>query len=100
MSGDRSWWRTARTPGGEVVGFAVPSRNHASPVVGYLGVLPEHRGRGYAAEILAETTRILATEAGARRVRADADLTNTPMAATFERLGYRTDARRLVLSAR
>lgn len=99
MLGDRSWWRVARTPDGEVVGFGLPSRNHAFPVVGYLGVLPEHRGHGYADEILAEITRILASETDPERVRADTDLTNAPMAAAFERVGYRNNARRLVLSA-
>ncbi|MFI8460819.1 GNAT family N-acetyltransferase [Kitasatospora sp. NPDC085464] len=99
MLGERSWWRTARKPDGEVVGFGVPSRNHASPVVGYLGVLPEHRGRGYADDILSEITRILASETDPEQVRADTDLTNTPMATAFERLGYRNTARRLVLSA-
>ncbi|MFJ9695556.1 GNAT family N-acetyltransferase [Kitasatospora sp. NPDC101183] len=99
MPGERSWWRTARTPGGEVVGFGLPSRNHTSPVVGYLGVLPEHRGHGYADEILAEITRVLAAETDPQRVLADTDLTNTPMARAFERTGYRTIARRLVLSA-
>ncbi|MER5733696.1 GNAT family N-acetyltransferase [Streptomyces sp. NPDC002138] len=99
MPGDRSWWRVARTPGGEPVGFGLPSRNNAFPVVGYLGVLPEHRGRGYAEEILAEITRILVAEADPEKVRADTDLTNAPMAAAFARVGYRNDARRLVLSA-
>ncbi|WAL70427.1 GNAT family N-acetyltransferase [Kitasatospora sp. YST-16] len=99
MPGERSWWRTAHTPDGEPVGFAVPSRNSAGPVVGYLGVLPGHRGRGYAEEILGETTRVLAAEAAADRIRADTDLANTPMAAAFERAGYRNTDRRLVLSA-
>lgn len=99
MPGDRSWWRVARTLDGETVGFGLPSRNHASPVVGYLDVLPEHRGRGYVDEILTEITRVLVSETAAEKVRADTDLTNTPMAAAFERVGYRNDARRLVLSA-
>ncbi|MFB7662549.1 GNAT family N-acetyltransferase [Kitasatospora sp. NPDC056138] len=99
MSGERSWWRLAETPDGEVVGFGLPSHNPAFPVVGYLGVLPEQRGRGYVDEILAEITRILAVEAGAERIRADTDLANVPMAAAFERGGYRNFARRLVLSA-
>lgn len=99
MLGERSWWRIAETPDGEVVGFGLPSRNPAFAVVGYLGVLPGHRGRGYVDGILAEITRILAVEAGAEVVRADTDLTNVPMAAAFERAGYRNFARRLVLSA-
>ncbi|MFJ6385100.1 GNAT family N-acetyltransferase [Kitasatospora sp. NPDC092039] len=99
MSGDRSWWRTARAPGGGTLGFGIPSRNHASPVVGYPGVLPEYRGRGCAREILAGTARILAAESGPTPVRADTGPTNVPMAAAFERLGYRCTARRPVPSA-
>ncbi|MFG2697279.1 GNAT family N-acetyltransferase [Kitasatospora sp. NPDC048407] len=99
MLGDRSWWRIARTPTGQVVGFGIPSRNSAASVVGYLGVLPEFRGRGFVAEILAEVTRVLATEAKATVIRADTDLANHPMIAAFELLGYRETARRLVLSA-
>ncbi|MEV5321361.1 GNAT family N-acetyltransferase [Streptomyces sp. NPDC052687] len=99
MAGDRAWWRIAETPRGRPVGFALPSRNPSVHVVGYLGVLPEHRGRGYADDLLAEITRFLAEEAGAHVVRADTDLANTPMAAAFTRLGYRNFARRLVLSA-
>jgi ribosomal protein S18 acetylase RimI-like enzyme len=99
MAGERSWWRVARTADGEAVGFGLPSRNPEHAVVGYLGVLPEHRGHGYADEVLAEITRFLAVETAAPRIRADTDLANTPMAAAFTRQGYRTFARRLVLSA-
>jgi RimJ/RimL family protein N-acetyltransferase len=99
MSGQRSWWRVAETPAGELAGFGVPSRNTDFPVVGYLGVLPEHRGRRYVDEILAEVTRILVADAGAATIRADTDLENLPMAAAFERCGYRVTGRRLVLSA-
>lgn len=99
MSGDRSWWRIAETPDGRTVGFALPSSSPTAHVVGYLGVLPGHRGHGYVDDLLAEITRFLAQEEGARLVRADTDLPNRPMAAAFERLGYRNFARRLVLSA-
>jgi RimJ/RimL family protein N-acetyltransferase len=99
MPGHRSWWRVAQAPGGAVTGFGIPSRNVDYPVVGYLGVLPEHRGHGYADEILAEITRILVAEAGATVIHADTDLDNRPMAAAFDRAGYRTLGRRLVLSA-
>ena len=78
-----------RLQAGEVAGFGVPSRNTEFPVVGYLGVLPEHRGRGYVDEILAEITRILVADAGATTIHADTDLENRPMAAAFERCGYR-----------
>ncbi|MBO0805178.1 MAG: GNAT family N-acetyltransferase [Nocardiopsaceae bacterium] len=99
LPGNRGWWFTAHAPGGEPVGFGIPARNSEVPVVGYLGVLPEHRGRGYIDEILAEVTRILVTEARADVIRADTDVANKPMAAAFERAGYRNTARRVVLSA-
>jgi RimJ/RimL family protein N-acetyltransferase len=98
MRGDRAWWRVAEQAGGQPVGFGVPSRNSEVPVVGYLGVLPEHRGHGYVDDIVAEITRILAEEAGADIIHADTDLANRPMAAAFERAGYRNFARRVVLS--
>jgi GNAT superfamily N-acetyltransferase len=99
MLGERSWWRVAENADGEVVGFGFPSRNPGSPAVGYLGVLPEHRGHGYVDDILGEITRILADEVGAEAIRADTDLQSTPMAACFGRAGSRNFARRLVFSA-
>jgi RimJ/RimL family protein N-acetyltransferase len=99
MRGDRAWWRVAETASGEAVGFGVPSRNTEFPVVGYLGVLPEHRGHGYVDDIVAEITRVLFAEADADTIQADTDLANRPMAAAFERVGYRNFARRVVLSA-
>ena len=99
MRGERSWWRIAETQDGRTAGFGIPSRNVEYPVVGYLGVLPDQRGHGYVDEILAEITRILATEAGATVIHADTDLENRPMAAAFERAGYKNFGRRVVLSA-
>ncbi|WP_228553812.1 GNAT family N-acetyltransferase [Catenulispora pinisilvae] len=64
-----------------------------------LGVLPEHRGHGYADDILGEVTRFLALDTGASRVAADTDLVNAPMAAAFARVGYHVMSRRLVQSA-
>ncbi|WP_069885500.1 GNAT family N-acetyltransferase [Streptomyces luteocolor] len=99
MPGDRSWWRIGRTPDDEILGFVLPSRNQNGPVIGHLGVLPEHRGHGYADELLAEATRILVAGADARVIRADTDVTNVPMAAAFARAAYRATGCRLVLSA-
>lgn len=83
----RDWWRIATLPDGEPVGFVTPARNDYNPVIGYLAVLPEHRGNGYIDEILAEGTRILAAH-GVPRIRAATDLGNTPMANAFRRAGY------------
>ncbi|MEU6665929.1 GNAT family N-acetyltransferase [Streptomyces sp. NPDC046727] len=98
MPGQRDWWRLAHTPDGALAGLVVPSRNAKNFVVGYLGVVPSLRGRRYVDELLAQTTRIL-LDAGARRVAADTDATNLPMAAAFGRGGYHNFASRTVLSA-
>ncbi|KUJ65199.1 GCN5 family acetyltransferase [Streptomyces albus subsp. albus] len=85
----REWWQVATLPGsGEPVGFVIPARNAYHPIIAYLGVLPEHRGRGHIDAILAEGTRLLAAQADVPRIRAATDLGNTPMANAFARAGY------------
>ncbi|MGV9378596.1 GNAT family N-acetyltransferase [Nonomuraea sp. NPDC003707] len=98
MRGDRSWWRLAYDKSGDLVGVALPSANDGGPVVGYLGVVPEHRGHGYVDDLLGEITRVHA-ERGVQRILADTDSGNMPMARAFERAGYHNFAIRLVLSA-
>ncbi|HEY3503428.1 MAG TPA: GNAT family N-acetyltransferase [Actinocatenispora sp.] len=95
--GRRDWWRLAYTPNGELAGLAIPSATPYHRNVGYLGVVPELRGRGHVAEILAEITRRHA-EDGAEKITATTDLGNRPMAAAFERAGYRNTEVRLILS--
>ncbi|MEU5865962.1 GNAT family N-acetyltransferase [Nonomuraea sp. NPDC047529] len=98
MRGERSWWRLAYDKSGDLVGVALPSANDAGPVVGYLGVVPAHRGRGYVDELLGEITRFHA-ERGVPGIMADTDAGNVPMARAFERAGYENVSVRLVLSA-
>jgi ribosomal protein S18 acetylase RimI-like enzyme len=86
-SSPRDWWRIATLPEGEPVGFVIPARNDYNPIVAYLAVLPQHRGRGFVDAILAEGTRILAAQ-NVARIRAATDLGNTPMAEAFRRAGY------------
>lgn len=93
----RAWWRLAFQPGGALVGLAVPARNHSDPTIGYVGVVPEHRGHGYAFDLLVEATHLLAAE-GVDRIVAGTDVTNTPMAATFARAGYPIDQARIDLA--
>ncbi|MGW5160927.1 GNAT family N-acetyltransferase [Nonomuraea wenchangensis] len=97
MPGDRSWWRLAYLGDGDLAGVALPSANSGGPVVGYLGVVPEHRGRGYVDDLLGEIIRSHA-ERGVQRIVADTDAGNVSMARAFERAGYRNFAIRLVLS--
>jgi GNAT superfamily N-acetyltransferase len=87
MPSPREWWRLAYTSGGDLVGLAAPCRNPNDPVIGYIAVVPEQRGHGYAYDLLAEATRLLVAE-GADRIVAGTDVTNLPMAATFAKAGY------------
>jgi RimJ/RimL family protein N-acetyltransferase len=83
----QDWWRVATLPDGAPVGFVTPARNEYHAIIGYIAVLPEHRGNGYIDEILAEGTRFLAAQ-DIPRIRAATDLANTPMANAFLRNGY------------
>ena len=96
MPGPRGWWRLAYTPGGDLVGIAAPTRNYNDPVVGYIGVVPEHRGNGYAYDLLVEVTHLLVAE-GADWIVAATDVANTPMAANFAKAGYPVDQQRIDL---
>ncbi|HLM65818.1 MAG TPA: GNAT family N-acetyltransferase [Acidimicrobiales bacterium] len=97
MPAPRTWWRLAHDSDGALVGVVAPTRNYDSWIVGYVGVVPEQRGRGYAADLLAEATAFL-TARGAPAIRADTDTGNGPMAEAFLRAGYRVTARRVVMA--
>ncbi|WP_405530136.1 GNAT family N-acetyltransferase [Streptomyces canus] len=83
----REWWQTAHTPQGDVVGMHIPAHNPSGPCVGFIGVVPEHRGHGYAYDLLAQCTHHL-VERGAEFVSAATDRGNFPMAANFAKAGY------------
>lgn len=93
----RSWWRLAHDEAGALVGFVVPAYHHSDPLIAFVGVLPEHRGHGYAYDLLVEGTHMLVAE-GADRIVAATDVTNTPMAATFARAGYPIEQHRIDLA--
>jgi RimJ/RimL family protein N-acetyltransferase len=96
--GDRDWWQVALGGDGVPVGFIVPSATPYHRNVGYLGVLPSHRGQGLVDDLLGEVTRFHA-DAGADLITATTDVTNLPMAAAFDRAGYQVTEIRLVLEA-
>jgi GNAT superfamily N-acetyltransferase len=83
----RDWWRLAHTQDGELVGIHIPARNPSGPCVGFIGVVPEQRGRGYAYDLLAECTHQLA-EQGAEFIAGATDQGNFPMAANFAKAGH------------
>lgn len=94
----REWWQLAYTGSGELVGVIVSARNYTMPTIGYLGVVPEQRGRGYVNDLLAEMAWRLSELAPGEEVGADTDLGNVPMARAFARAGFRTTAEHLVLT--
>ncbi|MFF4081497.1 GNAT family N-acetyltransferase [Streptomyces sp. NPDC001777] len=59
---------------------------------------PEHRRRGYAAAVTAESSRA-ARDAGAREVLLFTDLTNPTSNGVYRRIGYRAVSDRLLISA-
>ncbi|WP_316761394.1 GNAT family N-acetyltransferase [Streptomyces herbicida] len=83
----RQWWQVARTPQGDPVGIHIPAHNPSGPCIGFIGVLPEQRGHGYAYDLLAECTHFL-VERGAEVIAGATDQCNFPMAAHFTRAGY------------
>ncbi|MBT2419185.1 GNAT family N-acetyltransferase [Streptomyces sp. ISL-22] len=83
----REWWQVARTREGELAGIHIPAHNPQGPCIGFIGVLPEHRGHGYAHDLLAECTHFL-VEQGAEFIAAATDQANATMAAHFAKAGY------------
>ncbi|MET7733475.1 GNAT family N-acetyltransferase [Streptomyces sp. NPDC005402] len=83
----REWWQIAHSGQGEVAGIHIPVHNPSGPCIGFIGVVPEQRGHGYAYDLLAECTHHL-VERGAEFVSAATDRGNFPMAANFAKAGY------------
>ena len=79
--------RPVTTEGGERHAVHIPARNPSGSCVGFIGVVPGHRGHGYACDLLAECTHHL-VEHGAEFIAAAACQVNFPMAAHFTKAGY------------
>ncbi|MFF5358191.1 GNAT family N-acetyltransferase [Streptomyces scabiei] len=83
----REWWQIAHTSEGDLAGIHIPAHNPSGPTIGFIGVVPEQRGRGYAYDLLAECTHLL-VEQGAEFVSGATDQGNFPMAANFAKAGF------------
>jgi ribosomal protein S18 acetylase RimI-like enzyme len=95
LPGPRSLVRLAYDPATSCVGITVPGLRPWGADISYVGVLPEHRGNGYADELLFEASHLL-VEGGATEIVAATDVGNAPMAAAFARCGYRVVDRLMV----
>jgi ribosomal protein S18 acetylase RimI-like enzyme len=87
-------WQLAETAAVQPVGFVLPSMFTGQPgnalrrgTIFYLGVLPEHRGKGYGHDLLAQATRVLC-QVGVGRILCDTAACNRPMIAAFRAAGY------------
>ena len=87
------WWELAYTADGSLAGVIMAARNPTSAVIAYVGVVPEQRGRGMAADLVRRGTNTLLA-AGATEIRGDCDRDNTGMIRAFERAGFTQFARR------
>ncbi|MFE0759378.1 hypothetical protein ACFW16_35870 [Inquilinus sp. NPDC058860] len=88
MQHDPGWWELAYGPDGALVGLVMPAAAPSMATIGYLGVVPEQRGRGHVHALLARGTATLA-RIGRWPVKADADTRNAPMVNAFRRAGWR-----------
>ncbi len=87
------WWELAYAQDGALAGVAMGAKNPRQAVVAYVGVVPEQRGRGLAAELVRRSTeKLLANDAG--EIRGDCDRTNVGMVRAFQRAGFQQVARR------
>ena len=65
----------------------MPAATMSWGTIGYIGVVPEQRGRGYIDDLLARGTATL-LGGNDQAIEADTDVSNTPMADAFRRAGY------------
>jgi ribosomal protein S18 acetylase RimI-like enzyme len=96
---DEGWWRiafeqNADGTSGAAIGFILPTASADMGTIGYVGVLPEHRGKGYVDALITHATHVLQA-AQFSRIVADTDLSNKPMAKAFERNGWTCFGERL-----
>lgn len=95
---DPTWFELGFDAEDRPVAVSMPARNPSHPVVGYVGVVPEARGNGYAGAVLARITRLLLATDGTE-IQGDCDHANAAMAKAFTTAGYTHFADRLDLTA-
>lgn len=86
----REFWRVAHDSAGACVGITVSGFGTWGPDIAYIGVQPQHRGNGYADDLLIEATHLVC-ESDTNNIddiSATTDVGNTPMAAAFARCGF------------
>jgi GNAT superfamily N-acetyltransferase len=72
------WWRVALSQEGNTVGIIFPVVAFGEPTIGFIGVIPEHRGRNIAAFLFSEAWSMM-KQLGHSTLCADADERNVAM---------------------
>jgi RimJ/RimL family protein N-acetyltransferase len=86
-------WKLGYNAAGVLIGLVAPLKMWGDVgTLGYIGVVPEHRGKGYGVALLQQGTADLQIE-GIQRIVADTDAHNVPMQRTFEKAGYQLQGR-------
>ena len=94
---NEDWWRLGYC-GSELIGLILPQMlSDSIGGINYVGVLPQCRGCGYGAILIAEGTRLL-HENGAKKIIADIDVNNFPMHSALERVGFSFKMKESVLT--
>jgi ribosomal protein S18 acetylase RimI-like enzyme len=88
---DPRWWRVALSPEGQAVGVILPVTAFGEPMLGFIGVLPEHRGQNIAPFLLAESWAIMKDQ-GFSTWCAEVDQQNFPMQRALIKSGFSQQA--------
>jgi hypothetical protein len=78
LSYEPLWWRVALAPEGEPVGIILPVCAFGEMVIGFIGVVPENRGRNLASFLLFEAWSVIKLQ-GHLTICAEADEQSVPM---------------------
>lgn len=89
-----SWWKLIYDKNdNSLIGLVMPTIAPSFGTIGYIGVVPEKRGKGYINTLLTLGTKIL-LDNGTTIIKADTDVNNIPMADAFIKAGYNQFATR------
>jgi GNAT superfamily N-acetyltransferase len=93
FNGPVEHWRIGVDAEGDPVGLVTGSAAE-NALIGYVGVVPEHRGHGYAADLLAWMARHQLS-LGSQRTTGETDDDNVPMWRTFLACGFQQESARI-----
>jgi GNAT superfamily N-acetyltransferase len=89
-SHDPCWWLVALGPGGRQAGLVLPVLNYGKLTIGFIGVVPEFRGRGIASYLLHQLHPIV-NRSGYSVFYAEVDKRNKSMQRALAKSGFRLE---------